>query len=46
MPDCAISADPGWDPKSVSNHLEWLRSTNVLPFPGATANLCRIGAPK
>jgi hypothetical protein len=33
MPDCAIFADTGWEPKSVYDHLEWLMSGNVLPFP-------------
>jgi hypothetical protein len=33
MPDCAIFADTGWEPKSVYEHLEWLMSDNVLPFP-------------
>jgi hypothetical protein len=31
MPDCAIFADTGWEPKSVYDHLDWLDS--VLPFP-------------
>src|SRR5215471_18956769 len=33
MPDCAIFADTGWEPKAVYAHLSWLRSSNVLPFP-------------
>lgn len=33
MPDCAIFADTGWDPQSVYDHLAWLQSGNVLPFP-------------
>jgi hypothetical protein len=33
MPDCAIFADTGWEPKAVYAHLAWLRSINVLPFP-------------
>lgn len=33
MPDCAIFADTGWEPKAVYDHLEWLMSGNVLPFP-------------
>lgn len=32
MPDCAIFADTGWEPKAVYEHLAWLRSPNVLPF--------------
>jgi hypothetical protein len=33
MPDCAIFADTGWEPKAVYDHLTWLMSANVLPFP-------------
>jgi hypothetical protein len=33
MPDCAIFADTGWEPAAVMEHLAWLRSPNVLPFP-------------
>lgn len=33
MPDCAIFADTGWEPEAVYDHLRWLRSPNVLPFP-------------
>jgi len=33
MPDCAIFADTGWEPKAVYDHLDWLMSDNVLPFP-------------
>jgi hypothetical protein len=33
MPDCAIFADTGWEPKAVYEHLEWLKGGNVLPFP-------------
>lgn len=33
MPDCAIFADTGWEPKGVYDHLAWLMSPNVLPFP-------------
>lgn len=33
MPDCAIFADTGWEPAAVYEHLAWLRSGNVLPFP-------------
>lgn len=33
MPDCAIFADTGWEPRSVYDHLAWLMSGNVLPFP-------------
>lgn len=33
MPDCAIFADTGWEPRAVYDHLGWLMSANVLPFP-------------
>lgn len=33
MPDCGIFADTGWEPKAVYDHLAWLMSANVLPFP-------------
>lgn len=33
MPDCAIFADTGWEPQAVYDHLAWLMSPNVLPFP-------------
>lgn len=33
MPDCAIFADTGWEPRAVMDHLAWLASGNVLPFP-------------
>lgn len=33
MPDCAIFADTGSEPAYVYEHLQWLRSRNVLPFP-------------
>lgn len=33
MPDCAIFADTGWEPPKVYEHLRWLVSGNVLPFP-------------
>ena len=38
MPDCAIFADTGWEPRAVYNHLEWLMSGNVLPFPVHVVN--------
>jgi hypothetical protein len=37
MPDCAVFADTGWEPKAVYEHLRWLTSGNVLPFPVHTA---------
>ena len=33
MPDCAIFADTQSEPKAVYDHLNWLMSDNVLPFP-------------
>lgn len=33
MPDCAILPILGWEPKAVYEHLDWLMSANVLPFP-------------
>ena len=33
MPDAAIFADTGAEPKAVYEHLDWLRSPGVLPFP-------------
>lgn len=31
--DCAIFADTGAEPAAVYEHLDWLTSDNVLPFP-------------
>ncbi|HXH47596.1 MAG: hypothetical protein ACK463_04890 [Bradyrhizobium sp.] len=33
MPDCAIFADTAWEPQAVYDHLAWLMSPNLLPFP-------------
>lgn len=33
MPDCAVFADTQDEPQAVYDHLDWLRSANVLPFP-------------
>ena len=33
MPDCAIFADTGDEPQMVYDHLNWLMSPGVLPFP-------------
>lgn len=33
LPDCAIFADTVWEPPHVYEHLRWLSSGNVLPFP-------------
>lgn len=32
-PDVAVFADTGWEPRATYEHLAWLRSPNVLPFP-------------
>ena len=36
MPDCAIFADTGWEPKAVYKHLERLKA--ALPFPVYTVS--------
>lgn len=33
MPDCGVFADTGWEPRGVYEHLKWLTSSGVLPFP-------------
>ena len=33
MPDCAIFADTKAEPRAVYEHLDWLMSGNMLPFP-------------
>ncbi len=33
MPDCAIFADTQSEPRAVYDHLKWLLSPSVLPFP-------------
>lgn len=33
MPDAAIFADTGWEPQAVYDHLAWMMSPGVLPFP-------------
>ncbi|MEE9160000.1 MAG: hypothetical protein V3U60_16645 [Gammaproteobacteria bacterium] len=38
MPDGAIFADTGWEPRAVYEHLKWLSSGNVLPFPVYVVN--------
>lgn len=38
MPDAAIFADTGWEPQAVYDHLQWLMSPNVLPFPVHVVN--------
>lgn len=42
MPDCAIFADTGWEPRAVYNHLTWLMT--VLPFPVHIVNAGNIRA--
>ena len=41
MPDCAIFADTGDEPQAVYDHLAWLMSGNVLPFPELVRACCR-----
>ncbi|HEY9211591.1 MAG TPA: hypothetical protein VIQ29_01920 [Ancylobacter sp.] len=33
LPHCAIFADTAWEPPAVYDHLAWLMSGTVLPFP-------------
>ncbi len=42
MPDAAIFADTGWEPRAVYDHLAWLSSPNVLPFPVYRVSLGNI----
>lgn len=35
MPDIAVFSDTQWEPRKVYDHLAWLSSPNVLPFPVA-----------
>lgn len=42
MPDCAIFADTGWEPAAVYDHLRWISSPNVLPFPVHTVSAGNI----
>ena len=44
MPDLAIFADTQAEPKAVYEHLEWLRSSNVLPFPVEVVTAGDLGA--
>lgn len=41
MPDAAIFADTGYEPKAVYKHLDWLMS-GVLPFPVAVVSAGNI----
>ena len=43
MPDYAIFADTGDEPRSVYDHLDWLRSGNVLPFPVEIVQFSHLG---
>ncbi len=36
MPDCAIFADTGWEPKAVYEHLAWLESVSTIPIKRVT----------
>lgn len=40
-PDCAIFADTGDEPAAVYEHLKWLMSPGVLPFPVHVAQCSR-----
>lgn len=42
MPDCAIFADTQDEPAEVYDHLAWLMSGNVLPFPVHVATAGRL----
>ncbi len=42
MPDAAIFADTGDEPAAVYEHLRWLMSPNVLPFPVHIASRGRL----
>lgn len=42
MPDAAIFADTGDEPSEVYDHLAWLMSGNVLPFPVHIASKGRL----
>lgn len=44
MPTAAIFADTGAEPESVYEHLDWLRSPNVLPFPVQVVQWRDLGA--
>jgi len=37
MPDCAIFADTGWEPKAVYDHLSWLMSPTSCLFPSMSS---------
>lgn len=43
MPDGAIFADTGSEPKAVYDHLTWMQSGNVLPFPVHTVSAGNLG---
>ncbi len=42
MPDCAIFADTQDEPAEVYEHLRWLMSGNVLPFPVHVVSVGRL----
>ena len=44
MPTCAIFADTGREPRAVYDHVAWLRSPNVLPFPVHVVSAGDLGA--
>lgn len=41
--DCAVFADTGDEPRSVYDHLRWLMSDNVLPFPVHIVSKGKLG---
>jgi hypothetical protein len=43
MPDCAIFADTGEEPDAIYDHLRWLMSGNVLPFPVHVIHTGQLG---
>lgn len=44
MPDCAIFADTGWEPKAVYDHLAWLESVSTIPIKRVSAGNIRVDA--
>jgi hypothetical protein len=44
MPHCAIFADTQDEPRAVYDHLRWLMSPNVLPFPVHVATAGKLSA--
>lgn len=44
MPNCAIFADTGWEPKAVYDHLTWLESVSTIPIHRVSAGNIRTDA--